>query len=271
MDELVFKVADVRYSYQDAAALDGLSFTVGAGEKLALLGANGSGKSTLLKMLDGLIFPSEGSVTAFGRELSEASLQDEAFSQAFRRRVGFVFQNSDAQLFSPSVWEEIAFGPLHLGLPRQEVETRVEDMLHILGLGHLRDRPPYRLSGGEKKKVALASVLAVGPEVLLFDEPTAGLDPKTESFLIQMIDELNSAGKTIITATQDLKLAGAIADRALVLGEDHRLAGEGMSHDILEDRELLLAANLIHIHTHRHDGIEHDHPHSHVEGHDHQH
>lgn len=265
--QLVFEVADVGYRYEDAEALLGVSFSVRAGERLALLGANGSGKSTLLKMLDGLIFPNRGTIRAFGEKLSEATLRDDGFSQSFRRRVGFVFQNSDAQLFSPSVWEEIAFGPLHLGLPPEEVEQRTEDTIHILGLEHLRERPPYHLSGGEKKKVALASVLAVGPDVLLFDEPTAGLDPKTETFLVRLILQLAEAGKTIITATQDLKLVEEIAERVVILGEDHRLAGEGAAAEILGDRELLLSANLIHDHPHRHDGIEHYHPHSHLENH----
>ncbi len=266
-DPAVFEVREVSYRYADAEALADVSFSVSHGERLALLGANGSGKSTLLKMLDGLIFPSSGSIRAFGTEISEAALRDDGFSQAFRRRVGFVFQNSDAQLFSPNVREEIAFGPLHLGLPQAEVEKRTEDTIHILGLQHLSGRPPYHLSGGEKKKVALASVLAIDPDVLLFDEPTAGLDPKTETFLTRLILQLSRAGKTIITATQDLRLVEDIADRVLILGENHRLADEGTAAEILGNRELLLAANLIHDHPHRHDGIEHFHPHSHLEDH----
>jgi len=267
----IFEVAAVHYHYEETAALIDVSLTVAPGESVALLGANGSGKSTLLKMLDGLVFPTAGNIRAFGEELSEQSLRDESFSIDFRRRVGFVFQNSDAQLFSPSVWEEIAFGPLHLGLPEEEIEKRVQDTLHILGLEHLRDRPPYHLSGGEKKKVALASVLAINPDVLLFDEPTAGLDPKTESFLARLIVQLSAAGKTVITATQDLRLVDAVATRALILGEDHRLAGDGPAAAILKDRELLLTANLIHDHPHRHDGVEHFHPHSHAEQHEHHH
>ncbi|MBK5225997.1 MAG: ABC transporter ATP-binding protein [Thermoleophilia bacterium] len=263
----VFEVDAVEYRYEDAAALDGVSLYISSGESVVLLGANGSGKSTLLKMLDGLIFPTGGSIKAFGAGLTDDALKDEGFSMSFRQRVGFVFQNSDAQLFSPTVWDEIAFGPLHLGLSPEDVKERTEDTLHILGLQHLRERPPYHLSGGEKKKVALASVLAIGPEVLLFDEPTAGLDPKTESFLIRLILQLTAAGKTVVTATQDLRLAAAIADRVMVLGEDHRLAGEGEASTILGDRELLLTANLIHDHPHRHGGVEHFHPHSHLKDH----
>ncbi|MHB1003022.1 MAG: AAA family ATPase, partial [Thermoleophilia bacterium] len=136
---------------------------------------------------------------------------------------------------------------------------------------HLKRRPPYHLSGGEKKRVALASVLAINPDVLLFDEPTSGLDPKTASYLVDLIGDLKSAGKTIITTTQDLSIVEEIADRVLVMGEDHRLVGEGPAAAVLKDRELLLRANLIHDHPHVHDGVEHYHPHSHVEGHEHGH
>ena len=251
------------YRYQDAEALSEISFSVNAGERVALLGANGSGKSTLLQMLDGLIFPSSGSIRAFGEDLTEEALHDEGFSQAFRQQVGFVFQNSDAQLFSPNVWEEIAFGPLHLGLPDEEVKKRTQDMLHILGLEHLRERPPYHLSGGEKKKVALASVLAINPDVLLFDEPTAGLDPKTETFLVRLIMQLSQAGKTIVTATQDLRLVEEIAERVIILGEDHHLAGEGAPAAVLGARTLLLSANLIHDHPPLTDGSAHFPPHHH--------
>lgn len=266
-----FLAKDVHFSYAGVAALEGASLTIAPGERVALLGANGSGKSTLLKLLNGLLFATGGRIDFFGRELSQAALRDESFSREFRRRVGFVFQNADAQLFSPTVQEEVAFGPLHLGLPREEIERRVEDTIHILGLEHLRERAPYHLSGGEKKRVALAAVLAINPDVLLFDEPTAGLDPKTASFLVDLIVSLNEAGKTIVTATQDLSIVAAIADRALVMGEDHRLAGAGSPAAVLEDRELLLRANLIHDHPHRHDGIVHYHPHSHVEDHEHGH
>ncbi len=269
MAKNVFEVKTVSYRYQDAAGLDGVSFVVAAGEKVALLGANGAGKSTILKILDGLIFPDKGTVVAFGENLTEPALNDEGFATAFRRRVGFVFQNSDAQLFSPSVWEEIAFGPLHLGLDPAQIRSRVEDTMHILGITHLKERPPYHLSGGEKKKVALASVLAINPAVLLLDEPSAGLDPKTEEFLIRLIGDLSRAGKTVITATQDLGIVPQIASRAIVLGEDHRLSGEGAAVDVLADEELLREANLVHHHAHAHNGTEHFHPHSHVEEHDH--
>jgi cobalt/nickel transport system ATP-binding protein len=245
--DTVLSGRDLRYSYLDRfPALDGVSFDVRRGEKLALLGANGCGKSTLLKMLDGLVFPDSGSVHAFGARLSEDSLEDEQFNRAFRSRVGFVFQNSDAQVFSPTVREEVAFGCLQLGLDPAQAGQRTDDVLAMLGIAGLADRAPFQLSGGEKKRVAIASVLVMNPEVLLFDEPTAALDPRTQHWLVELIGELNAAGKTIVLATHDLHALDALADRCLVLSEDHRLARTGTPAEILADRELLLEVNLVH-------------------------
>jgi cobalt/nickel transport system ATP-binding protein len=238
---------DLRYSYLDRfPALDGVSFDVRRGEKLALLGANGCGKSTLLKMLDGLVFPDSGSVHAFGERLSEDSLEDEQLNRAFRSRVGFVFQSSDAQVFSPTVREEVAFGCLQLGLDPTQTAQRTDDVLAMLGIAGLADRAPFQLSGGEKKRVAIASVLVMNPEVLLFDEPTAALDPRTQHWLVELVGELNAAGKTIVLATHDLHALDALADRCLVLSEDHRLARTGTPAEILADRDLLLEVNLVH-------------------------
>ena len=246
----LFVCEDLQFSYLDKfPALDGVSLEVHAGERLALLGANGCGKSTLLKVLDGLIFPTAGRFHAFGQEITEDTLEDEQLSEAFRGRVGFVFQNSDAQVFSPNVAEEVAFGPLQLGLSREETARRVDDVLAMLGITDLADRTPFQLSGGQKKKVAIASVLAMNPEVLLFDEPTAALDPRTQMWLVELIEQLAGAGKTIVHATHDLDALDRIADRCLVFGEDHRIAAEGTPAEILASRDLLLRVNLIHEHT----------------------
>jgi cobalt/nickel transport system ATP-binding protein len=241
---------DIGYAYLDRfTALDGVSLRVAAGDKVALLGANGCGKSTLLKILAGLVFPSAGTYRAFGQEITEDTLEDEQLSVAFRSRVGLVFQNSDAQVFSPTVREEIAFGPLQLGLSRADAADRVDDMLAMLGITDLADRAPFQLSGGQKKKVAIASVLVMNPGVLLFDEPTAALDPRTQSWLVELIQELSAAGKTIVHATHDLDALDRLADRCLVLGEDHRVAAEGTPAAVLADRSLLLRVNLIHART----------------------
>jgi cobalt/nickel transport system ATP-binding protein len=237
----------LRYRYLERfPALDDVSLTVHRGERLALLGANGCGKSTLLKVLDGLIFPEGGSYTAFGHPVTEDSLEDEQMSRGFRSRVGFVFQNSDAQVFSPTVREEIAFGPLQLGLSREETADRVADVLGMLDIAELADRAPFQLSGGQKKKVAIGTVLVMSPEVLLFDEPTAALDPRTQHWLIELVEELGRAGKTIVHATHDLDVVERIADRAVVFGEDHRIAAEGSPADVLDDEDLLARVNLIH-------------------------
>jgi cobalt/nickel transport system ATP-binding protein len=246
----VFRCKDLEYSYLDRfPALAGVSFDVVRGEKLALLGANGCGKSTLLKVLDGLVFPTAGTFHAFGEPVTEDTLEDVQFSQGFRSRVGFVFQNSDAQVFSPTVREEVAFGCLQLGMTKDETLARVDDVLRMLDITALADRAPFQLSGGQKKRVAIASVLVMNPEVLLFDEPTAALDPRTQQWLAELIVELNAAGKTIVLATHDLEVLEVIADRALVFDEQHTVVGDGTPSALLADRDLLLSVNLIHEHS----------------------
>lgn len=243
----VFELSGVTYLYGgDIVALDGVDLTIRHGESLMIIGANGSGKSTLLKLLAGLIFANRGKVSAYGEHLTEDRLETDRFRSFFRSRVGFLFQNPDIQLFSPSVFEEIAFGPLQLGLAPDEARGRVEDLLAWLGIVGLRDRSPLRLSGGEKKKVAIAAVLALNPEVLLFDEPTAALDPRSRHWFMELAGELRLMGKTVVTATHDLAFAERLGTRVMIVGEDHRVAAVGPPLEILGDRLLLLAANLIH-------------------------
>ncbi|CAA7600670.1 Putative ABC transporter [Acididesulfobacillus acetoxydans] len=256
----LFTLRSVSYNYlPDKPVLTQINLDLYQGESLAILGANGSGKSTLLKLLCGLIFPTAGEITAFGQTLSEESLRNQAFLQNFRQQVGFVFQNSDAQLFSATVWDELAFAPLQAGLPTETVQTRVRDTAELLGIQHLLERPPYRLSGGEKKKVALASVLAVNPEVLFLDEPTNGLDPRTQFWLVEFLTALKDAGKTVIIATHDLSIVEDIAERVIVIREDHTLAADGPTLKILSDRNLLLDVNLIHERSHFHVGAARHH------------
>ncbi|MFH1484672.1 MAG: ABC transporter ATP-binding protein [Chloroflexota bacterium] len=272
MDSPVFQAKNLGYAYNGGiTALAGVNLEIAAGEKVAILGANGSGKSTLLKLLDGLFYPSSGELWAFGRLLTQESMADAEYVLAFRSRVGLVFQDPDVQLFCPTVWDEVAFGPLQLGLSQQDVRNRVGDTLALLEIERLAQRPPYHLSGGEKKKVALASVLSLDLEVLLLDEPTASLDPRSQAHLVDLIGELHQAGKTIVTATQDLDIVEEIADRAYILNEKNELAAEGGVAEILASREILLDANLVHEHVHRHDGTTHAHPHRHLTFHEHEH
>lgn len=238
---------DLHYRYLDRyPALEGVSLTVRRGERVALLGANGCGKSTLLKVVAGLVFPERGEYLAFGHPVTEESLDDEQMNRGFRSRLGMVFQNADAQVFSPTVREEVAFGPLQLGLGRDAAAERVAEVLAMLGISDLADRAPFQLSGGQKKKVAIAGVLAMNPEVLLFDEPTAALDPRTQVWLMELMEELGAAGRTIVHATHDLESLERLADRCVVFGEDHRIRDEGTPAEILARRDLLLEVNLIH-------------------------
>ena len=272
MSDVVLQMHNVDFSYPGGgpAARD-VSFGVATGERVAILGANGSGKSTLLHLLDGLYFPDRGDVQAFGTVLTEESVETPPFSRAFRRQVGFLFQNSDAQLFCASVEEELAFGPLQLRMPYPEVRERVEDTLRLLQIEHLRERSPQTLSGGEKKKVALAGLVTCGPKVILLDEPSAGLDPRTQQWLIEFLDALNDAGVTLVTASHDLSFVAESAQRALILSEEHRLVYDGPIGEALSDLELLLSVNLVHAHAHRHDGAVHAHPHYHEVWHEHRH
>ena len=237
---------DVSYAYLDRfCALDQVSLDVRAGQRLALLGANGCGKTTLLKVLAGLVFPTSGTVTAFGSPLTEAALEDDQLSAAFRARVGFCFQSSDVQVFSPTVRDEIAFGCLQLGLTPEETGERTADVLRLLGIDDLVDRTPFQLSGGQKKKVAIASVLVMNPQVLLFDEPMAALDPRTRGWLTDLLARLTASGTTVVAATHDLDRLEQLADRAVVLGEDHRVLADATPDQILADHDLLVAANLV--------------------------
>ena len=261
---VLLEVESACYAYAaDIPALAGVSLTVGAGERVAILGANGCGKTTLLKLLAGLLFAQRGSYRAFGREITEPFLSRDPFGMYFRKEVGVLFQNVDAQLFNPTVEDEIAFGPLQLNDPPDAVRRTVQDGLDRFGLRALAGRPPFALSGGEKKKVALAAMLAVNPQVLLLDEPTAGLDPRSSRVLVDLILEAQTQGKTVVTSTNDLHIVPEIAGRVVVFGEDRRILASGPPERILQDRAILRAANLIHRHRHAHEGLWHEHEHDH--------
>jgi len=267
----LFELRGVEFAYDDGSvALRGVGLEIYAAEKIAVIGANGSGKSSLLKILDGLLWPQRGSVRFRGEALTEASLRNPKTNAAFRSAVGFVFQNPDAQLFCPTVWDEIAFGPAQAGWAVAATDTRVREMLSLFRLESLKDRAPYHLSGGEKKRVALAAAWALEPDVLLLDEPTAALDPRSKSELLDLMLELHRRGKTLVTATHDLDIVEAIGDRLIVLGEDRRVLDSGPAETLLQNSVLLESANLIHVHTHGHAGHEHRHAHIHKpKSHDH--
>jgi cobalt/nickel transport system ATP-binding protein len=259
----IFQARQLAYSYHQISALAGIDLTIARGERVVLLGANGSGKTTLLRILDGLYSPTSGSLHFNGDELTLEKLADEQFELNFRRQVALVFQNPDVQLFNATVFDELAFGPLQLRWAKEEIQARVDATLKAMRLENLRDRPPHHLSGGERKRVALASVLILDPAVLLLDEPTMGLDPRSQSEIIDLLVGWGGGAKTIVSATHDLGIVADIADRCIILQEG-RVVAEGTPADILRNMELLRNTSLIHSHRHRHaSGEVHAHPHVH--------
>ncbi|UCF05471.1 MAG: cobalt ECF transporter T component CbiQ [bacterium] len=259
-----FELKDVRFTYPDGVpgvAVEALD--IPAGSCNIIMGPNGSGKSTLLKILDGLLFPQEGGIKTFGEILSEKRLDNQEFRHRFRSQVGLVFQDPDIQCFSPTVRDELAFGPLQKGLDEESVALKVDEVMRLLGIEGIAERYPYRLSGGEKKRVALASVLTVDPEVYLMDEPTANLDPATEGILIDFMAELKRNGRTLIIATQDTLLARHIGERAVILGPGKELMTVGSVETVLTDRGLLERAGLAHIHRTPHQTSLAGHEHTH--------
>ncbi|OGP71331.1 MAG: cobalt ABC transporter ATP-binding protein [Deltaproteobacteria bacterium RBG_13_60_28] len=235
MSHHLVEVKDLQYTYPDGtAALKGVSFLLTHGEAVAIIGANGAGKSTLLLHLNGCLMPQAGAVRIGGLPLNKKTLSQ------VRRTVGMVFQDPDDQLFMPIVYDDVAFGPLNLGLPPEEVDHLVLDSLATVGASHLKDRPPYRLSGGEKRAVAIASVLAMSPSILVMDEPTSSLDPKTRR---QLIELLKTFKHTRIIATHDLDLVLDLCSRAIVFKEG-RVVADGPALDILQNEELLESSSL---------------------------
>jgi len=268
MDNQVFELRKFHFSYLGKfPALCGIDVEITRGEKIAVIGANGSGKSTLLQMLDGLIFPGQGQIKVFGKELKEGDFQDADFSENFRKKIGLVFQNPDVQLFCPTVREDILFGPLQLGMKKKEIEARLEEVVGILGINGLLERSPHQLSIGEKRKISIASTLIINPDVLILDEPTAGLDPLTTRHIIELLVDENASGKTIITSTHDLHIVEEIADKVFVFSQEKKIIRSGSPCEILDDIQLLEDNNLIHMHSHRHTGKTHTHPHQHLEHH----
>lgn len=269
-DRQIIKIENVSYNYYGKIpALLNVSLSIREGEKFAIIGANGSGKSTLLQIMNGLIYPSKGGVFFRGKEVSEGSLKDKEFLRFFRKGVSYVFQDSDVQLFCPTVMDELLYGPMQLGINESEAMERAFEVMKMLNIENLKDRPSYMLSGGEKKRVAIGSVLTMNPDIMLFDEPTNGLDPRTQCFLVELLFELNEAGKTIVIATHDLSLVDELHCRVAVLSEEHWLEKTGSAEDILKDEELLLKVNLVHEHMHCHGASTHRHIHSHYLFHKH--
>lgn len=240
-------VTNLSFAYPDGTeALRGVSFRIEDGEAVALVGANGAGKSTLLLHLNGYLSAQCGEVSIGGAQFSKQN------APALRRAVGMVFQDPDDQLFMPTVEEDVAFGPLNAGLSADDVRRRVDDALARVGMSHRRDRPPYRLSAGEKRAVAIATALALSPDVLVMDEPSSHLDPRARRRLIEL---LASFDHTRIIATHDLELVVEVCSRVIVL-DGGRAVADGPTRAILNDEALMLAHGLERPHS-----LMHHHPH----------
>jgi len=251
----MIELDNAAFAWPDAPqSLGGLSFRLGAGEKVVLLGANGCGKSTLLKILNGLVFPSSGSYRYYGEQVTQARMRERDWVRCFRQEVVLLFQQPDAMLFNPTVRDEIAYGPRKLGWT--DVDQRVAYWAAALRLQAVLDKPPFMLSGGEKQKVALASILVLDPKVILLDEPSASLDPRATGWLV---DFLLDTGATVVVSTHDLAMAAECGERCLIIGEDGRIAYDGPLHKALADHALLERVNLAHAHRHRHGAGEHAH------------
>lgn len=255
--------------YGKVSALNNVNLDVKKGDLFCIIGQNGSGKSTMLHVINALIFPDSGEYMFNGIPITEKYLKDTKNNVDFRKHFGYIFQNSDIQLFCPSVFDELLFGPLQLNISRDEAEQRASETMKYIGIENLKDRSVLSLSGGEKKKVAIASILTMNPEVILIDEPLAGLDPKTQTFFTEMMIELQRIGKTIIFTSHNLELIDHLQPRVAVISERHSIMKVGTTTDILGDEELLKSVNLLHEHTHVHGNKTHRHYHSHYVFHKH--
>lgn len=241
----MIELKKLNFNYGDKVALKNVDLKIKKGEAVALIGPNGSGKSTLLKVLNGIAFPQEGEYTFRDVSITENALNKKEFSKKFHKTMGFIFQNSSAQLFSPTVYEEVAFGPMQMQLPQDELERRVDDCINILNIKDLKNQPTYKLSYGEKKRVAIASILSMNPEVLTMDEPMNGIDPKGKRFLKDLFIKLNKAGKTILCATHEFYYMRDVFTRAVVFSEDHRIIRDDSFESVIDDIEFLRKNNII--------------------------
>jgi cobalt/nickel transport system ATP-binding protein len=235
MSHHIIETKDLRFSYPDRTpALQGISIKIHHGESVAIVGANGAGKSTLLLHLTGYLTPTSGMVRIGDYPLTRETVHE------VRRTVGMVFQDPDDQLFMSTVYQDVAFGPLNLGLPPVEVDSRVQQALETVGVAHLKDRPPHKLSGGQKRRVAIATVLSMTPDILVMDEPSSGLDPWARQQLIALLD---SFLHTKIIASHDLDMVLDLCERTIILHEG-TVKADGPTLEIFKNDELLAACHL---------------------------
>lgn len=238
MDEQILQVRGLHYAYdEEKHALDNISLDIHAGERIAVLGTNGAGKSTFFLCLNGVLEPHEGEILLHGQTVEKRT------RNALREHVGVVFQNADDQIIASTVLAEVSFGPMNLRLPRAEVERRVDLAITAMDLEDYRHRPPHYLSGGEKKRVSIADIIAMESEVILFDEPAASLDPVGTEMLEQVLEGLSAAGKTLMISTHDMDFAFRWAERVVVFSGGH-IIDDGDPLSVFRNEETVLRANL---------------------------
>lgn len=238
MDDVILKAENIHYSYDsDKKALKGVSLDIHEKERLVILGANGSGKSTFFLNINGVLKPERGAVYYKDRLIDKSGIKE------LRKNVGIVFQDADNQIIASSVRAEVSFGPMNLGLGREEVKKRVDDALNYMNIHHLIDRPPHYLSGGEKKRVSIADIIAMDSKIIIFDEPTASLDPQNVVIFEEALDKMSRDGKTLVISTHDIEFAYRFADRIVVFCDGNIIA-DGRPIDVLDDEEVLKTANL---------------------------
>lgn len=219
----IINLSHISYNYEEVSALNDISLEIYAGELIFFTGPNGCGKSTLFKLLNGLIFPTKGEYYFDNKKIDKNTLQDNIFAKNFHKRIGYIFQNPDVQLFNATVYDEIAFGPRQMNLKEEIIHQRINELLIYLNIQHLQDRPPYHLSGGEQKKVALAAILALNPDVLMIDEPLNGLDNKTRQWFKEFLMDFIKANKTILISTHEQELLSLPHSRIIKFNDEHTI------------------------------------------------
>lgn len=238
MGKLILKVEDLYYIYGNGkSALDGISVDIYEGEKIAVIGSNGSGKSTFFLNLDGVLTPEHGKIIYRGIVINKKNLNE------LRKNIGIVFQDADNQIIASTVMAEVAFGPMNLKLPKEEVLKRVEEAMAYMNISEFKDRPPHYLSGGEKKRVSIADIIAMKSEIIIFDEPTAALDPLNALMLEEVLFKLESEGKTMLISTHDVDFAYRWAERVIVFYQG-KIIADGTPLEIFQNKEILKQANL---------------------------
>ncbi|OOM07498.1 energy-coupling factor ABC transporter ATP-binding protein [Clostridium saccharobutylicum] len=238
MKKLILKIENLHYIYGNGkSALNGVNVDIYEGEKIAVIGSNGSGKSTFFLNVDGVLTPEQGKIIYRNKVINKKNLKE------LRKNIGIVFQDADNQIIASTVMAEVGFGPMNLKLPKEEVLKRVDEALEYMNISHLKDRPPHYLSGGEKKRVSIADIIAMKSEIIIFDEPTAALDPLNAMMLEEVLMKLASEGKTMLISTHDVDFTYRWAERVLVFSEG-KIIADGTPLEIFKNKEILKQANL---------------------------